>query len=340
MADFEKIERLGEGFFGEVWKVYDRALDVYRAVKYVPKSRIINPSEFYKEPRILLELRHENIVRIEEAGTATNGTLYIAMEYFPRGSLKDEYKGKPILLKKARRYLCNVCWGLEYAHQKGYIHRDIKPANILLKGGTAKLSDFGLATHAPRGTVASPYGYLIHLAPEVFQSGVTSVLTDIYALGVCAYRLCNGDSYLSFGLSDNELEDAIVSGDYPDRKYYRSHVPRSIRVIINKAMHVNPTKRYRTASEFRNALENVSIKCDWGWKHRKNNLTYRAKVNNKHIKVNISEGENGKFNIVTTKRVNTGRERKICCNCFENLTKTKMKSILHKILSKYVTCGQ
>ena len=95
MADYERIERLGAGNFGEVWLVYDRALAVKRAVKYIPKSRVQDPTNFYKEPQTLMALRHENIVRIEDAGKTSDGTLYVAMEYLPRGSLEDVFKGRP-----------------------------------------------------------------------------------------------------------------------------------------------------------------------------------------------------------------------------------------------------
>ncbi|GAH55390.1 unnamed protein product, partial [marine sediment metagenome] len=71
------------------------------------------------------------------------------------------------------------------------------PGNILLgRDGKAKLSDFGLATRIPRGRAASPHGYITHLAPEVFDQGLTSKLTDIFALGITSYRVLCGDAFL------------------------------------------------------------------------------------------------------------------------------------------------
>ncbi len=152
MADYERLERLGAGNFGEVWLVYDHALDIRRAVKYIPKSSIQDPTNFYKEPQTLMALRHENIVRVEDAGKTSDGTLYVAMEYLQRGSVDDIFKGRPVPLTRAFALLEDVCWALEFAHQKDYIHRDIKPANILIsKNNKGKLSDFGLATRVPRG---------------------------------------------------------------------------------------------------------------------------------------------------------------------------------------------
>jgi eukaryotic-like serine/threonine-protein kinase len=134
------------------------------------------------------------------------------MEYLPEGSVESKYAGRPLPLSVARRYICGVAWGLQYAHDLGYIHRDIKPANILIgKTGVAKLADFGLAIKSQATGAASPYGYMTQLAPEVFENDVINIATDIYALGVTAYRLVNGDAYLprpatltEFGVRDGK----------------------------------------------------------------------------------------------------------------------------------------
>jgi eukaryotic-like serine/threonine-protein kinase len=293
MPEYEKLSRLGAGNFGEVWLVFDKALGVHRAVKYVPTSRIVDPTEFYREPRTLMCLQHENIARVEDAGKESNGSLYIAMEYLKRGSIEDIYKGRPVTLTAAIHHLCDVCWGLEFAHQKGYVHRDIKPANVLLtENGKAKLSDFGLATRVPKGGVASPYGYLTHLAPEVFNSNSTSVLTDVYALGVTAYRLINGDSFLPSNLTIDQLYNMVLEGTYPDRKRYRPYVPRPLKFIVNKAMHTDSSKRFPTASEFRKALETIAVNCNWSWKYTLGKTTYRTKVGQARIKLCIEEKSN------------------------------------------------
>jgi len=76
MAEYERIKRLGAGNFGEVWLVFDQALAVQRAVKYIPPSRISDPTDFYKEPQTLMALRHDNIVEVQDAGK-TQMALYM-----------------------------------------------------------------------------------------------------------------------------------------------------------------------------------------------------------------------------------------------------------------------
>ena len=340
MAEYERIKRLGAGNFGEVWLVFDQALAVQRAVKYIPPSRISDPTNFYKEPQTLMALRHDNIVEVQDAGKTPDGTLYVAMEYLPKGSVDSIFKGVPILMSIALKILEDISWAVEYAHQRGYIHRDIKPGNILLtRERKAKLSDFGLATSIPRGGTASPYGYLTHVAPEVLRTGRTSKASDIYALGVTAYRLINGDGFLPEISEHDEIQDLILSGAYPDRNHYRPCVPSKIRRIVNRCMDVDPKHRFQSAADFRKALENISLFCDWRFKRRKRMSFYHTKIGSAKIKVMILP-MGKKFDIETIKEVIKGQPRRITMDCLSNLTKIQMKKAIRQILQRYVIKGR
>ena len=341
MPDFERLKRLGAGNFGEVWLVYDKALDVQRAVKFVEPSRVHNPTDYYHEPKALMELRHDNVVRVEDAGTLENGILYISMEYLRRGSVEAQSSGRPIALSKAVKWLTDICWALEYAHNREYVHRDIKPANILIGSkGEAKLSDFGLAVRVPRGQTASPYGYLTHVAPETLSDGITSKYTDIYALGVTAYRLINGDGFLQQYADLGELQDDILTGDYPDRKHYRPYVPLKLQRLVNKAMAVDPDQRHKNASYFRRELEKIDYKCDWKWRQKKKKITYTAVIGSCKMTVELHELANRKFSITTSKQVNKGVMRKVTKDCYSDLTLAKMKTQIRAILRRYVESGK
>ncbi len=341
MADYERLKRLGSGNFGEVWLVYDRALAIQRAVKYIPKSRITDPTNLYKEPQTLMALQHDNIVRVEDAGKTSDGTLYVAMEYLPRGSVEDVFKGAPVPLSFAFKILEDICWAIEYAHQKDYIHRDIKPANLLLtKQGTTKLSDFGLATKVPRGATASPYGYLTHLAPEVLRTGKTSKRSDIYALGVTAYRLINGDGFLPDVSNFGDIQDLILAGEYPNRNHYRPYVPNKVQKIINKCMFVRSNERFKSAKEFRRAIEGIKIHCDWNVRRRHRIVTYVTQIKKSELKVSIYPKEKNRFDIFTTRKVGKGQERRVINDCVYSLTLTNMKRRIRQILSRYVSKGK
>jgi serine/threonine protein kinase len=341
MADITKLRKLGEGNFGEVWLVYDAAVDRERCIKYIPPSKINDATNFYAEPKTLIDVRHVNIVEVIDAGKDKHDILYIVMEYLSRGSLDQLTSGMPLKPSIACKFLIDVSRGLEYAHSKNYIHRDIKPGNILIgNSDEGKLSDFGLATKIPKGNVGSPNGYLTHLAPEVISKGITNVVTDVYALGVTAYRLLNGDAYLDTPASEEELFDWITTGAYPDRSHYRPFIPSSLRKVINAAMNIDPDKRIQSATAFRHKLEAIKFYCDWGWKRKKNTLIYKTKIGSAHIKCVINKDHKNKFAIETFKTVNSNDWRKINKDSFNGLSTPERRKRIHDILSRYVIEGK
>lgn len=264
MPDYNLDKRLGSGAFGEVWLGDDRALGVQRAIKLIPPHKIKDPTNFYDEPQILMTLKHDNVIEITDAGRTADGQLYIAMDYYPDGSISDKIKGAILPLVDCIRYSADVCRGLEYIHSLGYIHRDIKPANIIIDhSGHARLSDFGLATKVALDGTASAYGYIGHLAPEVITKDITDKRTDVYALGVTIYRLVNGDAFLPMGIDPDDLLEMIKEGTFPNRNHYRYFIPTQIKTIINKAIDLNPDARYQTASELRHALEKIKLYTCW-----------------------------------------------------------------------------
>jgi serine/threonine-protein kinase len=258
VPDWAIQRRLGFGAFGEVWLVVDRALGVERAVKLIRPDRIHDPTNFYAEPQALVELRHQHIIEVHDAGQLSDGRIYIAMEYLSDGSVEDRFGGAVVPVAQALAIVSDACRGIEFAHAKGFIHRDVKPANLLCSGNTTKVSDFGLATRASATGAASPYGYVSHCAPEVIDPGETTVRTDVYALGMTLYRLLNGDTFLpdpaQLGVS---VEDAIVAGTFPDRSKFRDHIPDSIRRVVRRAIVFDPAKRTVSAAALRHDIERV-----------------------------------------------------------------------------------
>ena len=294
MGQFTKISRLGFGHFGEVWLEYDQALAVKRAVKYVAPGRITSPKEMFREAQLLSTIVHENVVRVYEAGHLEDNTLYIVMDYCRRGSIESRYQGGALPLKKARKVLTDILRGLEFAHAKKIVHRDIKPANILCKTSMDYLlSDFGLATRIGTNNTQSTYGYVLHMAPEVLRSGRFTTASDIYAAGMTAYRLVNGDSMLPRFGSVDELKHHIAGGLYPDRTLYRLYVPRKLRTVINRALEVSPAKRYSSAAKFRHALEQVNVCCSWFEKISAGGTSWVTELRGKRTEISIVHSADG-----------------------------------------------
>lgn len=303
-SGFDYIERLGAGNFGEVWLVTDVSLNTERALKLIPPEKVLNPTNFFHEAQILKAVEHPNIVKVEEAGTMDDGRLYVAMEYCPKRSVEEEAKGSYLPLTRAKRLIIDVLRGLEHAHIKNVLHRDIKPANILVGNeGQGKLSDFGLAIPKDldlKSLGIKDYIYTLHLAPEVKGANDYSVQSDIYSCSITLYRLVNGDSILP-SLPMSQLRSLAQIGKFPNRNSYRAFVPRSLITIINRAISVDPHKRYNSAADMRHAIERIAIDKNWTERTLQNGQQWKCGWNNKCYEVSKLRRSDGLWD-VTVKR--------------------------------------
>jgi serine/threonine protein kinase len=337
-AGFDPIRRLGSGAFGEVWLAREEALGADYAVKLIRRDCILSTDSFFEEARILKELEHDHIVRVVEAGWMPDQSIYISMQYEPRGSAADEAGGAPMPMCRAVSLLCDALRGLEHAHHKGIVHCDIKPANILVGAkGEGKLSDFGLARHMKAGGAMPPVFYLPHKAPEVAAGAEASVSSDIYAAGVTLYRLLNGDEYLPNFDGQLACEQAIVRGSFPDRKRYRLFVPGALRTTVNRAMHVDPNKRYGSAHELRSALEQTTIRCDWQEVGTAGATAWTTTLDGTELEVRMVQSQPNVFDVETRKRRLGTRLRRVRAECANGLDARKASRFVQGVLTRYAS---
>jgi serine/threonine-protein kinase len=189
------------------------------------------------------------------------------MEYLAAGSVADRYRGEPVPVAEALHIVEQACRGVEALHSRGVLHRDLKPANLLIaEGGRIKVSDFGLACEATNAAGAPPWGYREHLPPEAVAAGggIDTASGDVYALGVTLYRLLNGDAMLrALAAPTTDVPALIAVGKYPDRTKWQLHIHDQLRRAARKAMHLDPSRRYSSASELRHALERIRPAMSW-----------------------------------------------------------------------------
>jgi eukaryotic-like serine/threonine-protein kinase len=338
-ASFEKLERLGSGNFGEVWLARDTGLDILRAVKFIPKGRVTNPKNFFQEAQILKAAEHPNVVRVEETGEMDDDSIYVAMEYLSGRSLDDEAKGSYIPLSRVKWVMSDVLRGLEHAHFKGILHRDIKPANILV-GATreGKLSDFGLALPAgvnPAKLGMKDYKYVVHMAPEVAAGAPYHVNADIYACGVTMYRLVNGDSFFSVP-TGGDLLDLIQAGKFPDRSHYRDFIPRPWRVVINRAMSVEPGSRYPSAADMRHAVESLKARVNWQERRLSNGFLWTAAHDGRCVAVTLVQRSRKLWEVEVRKGRSKNMLRRVGSLCGPPSAPADAASRARRILQDFV----
>ncbi len=185
---------INSGGMGIVFRAerHDGAYEQTVAVKFLPRLARSEQRRqlFLNERANLARLEHPNIARIIDAGLTEDEAPYFVMEYIA-GMRIDEYCGA-LPLRQWLALFQQVCAAINYCHQSFVVHGDIKPSNILVADNRVRILDFGIATwtkaasHGETGGTGFSKGYA---APELEATGMHSVATDIYSLGMLLKRL-------------------------------------------------------------------------------------------------------------------------------------------------------
>ena len=267
LGKYYLIQKLGNGGFGSVYKVFDKILGVEKALKIMEVS---NPKEAYKlfsEAAIPYKCKHNNVIKINSGEIVEfNGELLfvIDMDLANGKSIDSILKSSYLSVNQSLEIVRNILFAVEYSHLQGIIHRDIKPANILIDNEIPKLADFGLSTALGK-TIIPWRWYVTHAAPESFvDNSIATVQNDIYALGMTLYRMVNGISdWELFLQSIPDVKKSIESGKLINKLPMLPFIPEKVIRIIKKACNIDPQKRYSSASEMRNAIEKLQPLYSW-----------------------------------------------------------------------------
>jgi serine/threonine-protein kinase len=258
---------LGTGAMGTVYKALRRDNGQWVAVKVIAYGLLANEKaveRFEREGEILKQLRHPNIVRFIGTG-AYKKTPFFVMEYVEGESLDK-------LLSRRGKYPWNdvvvlgrqLCAALQHAHQKGIIHRDLKPSNLMiLREGTLKLTDFGIAKGADFTTLTATdctVGTAAYMSPEQCRGAKTlTAKSDLYSMGVVFYELLTGRKPFQ-AESPIEMFRAHVEGTFERPRRLVMDIPVWLDNLVCHLLEKQPDQRPFDAAMVAKALDEVEQK--------------------------------------------------------------------------------
>src|SRR3984957_10693915 len=151
---------------------------------------------FQREYEIISSITHRAIAEIYDFGSLPRH-LYLAMEYFPCGDLRDRLRN-PMSVDESLYYLRAIAEALRVIHVFGILHRDLKPANVMLREDNSPvLIDFGLARRSMEDAGTTGVGQVLgspyYISPEQSQGQRVDARTDLYSLGVMFYEMLTGE---------------------------------------------------------------------------------------------------------------------------------------------------
>lgn len=262
---YRTLALLATGGAARVYEVEHRAIGKRLVAKLLHTSLAEDPDtveRMSREGKALVAAAHPNLVEVLDFDYTDEGVPYLVMERLVGTDLRQELsRAGPLPVLDALRYVQQALSALETAHRAHIVHRDMKPENLFLhqlaRGervikvldlGLAKILSgryadrFGVRTSKPPlglvdddGAVGTPS----YMSPEALARGEVDHRADIYAMGAVLYELLTGERR------------------EPGQPRGARKLPRKLEQVIDKALSVEPERRFQSAAEFEAALRNI-----------------------------------------------------------------------------------
>jgi eukaryotic-like serine/threonine-protein kinase len=261
-AAYEIERELGRGGMATVYLARDLRHGRPVALKLLrPELAVALGSErFQREIHLAAGLQHPNILTVLDSG-GSGTLLWFTMPFVQGESLGSHLdRERQLSVDEAVRIACEVADALGCAHSRGIVHRDIKPGNILLSGGHALVTDFGIAQSVDDKTAdrLTESGMIVgtpaYMSPEQ-ASGERNLdgRTDIYALGCVLYEMLAGEPPFT-GPTAQSIAAKRLTDPVPAVGRVRETVPAGVERALTRAMAKVPADRFASAADFAAAL--------------------------------------------------------------------------------------
>ena len=276
-AAFVLERELGGGGMSRVFLAEEQALRRMVVVKVLPDelAGTVSTQRFKREIALAARLHHPHIVPLLTAGDTgpggAGGIIYYTMPFVEGETLRERLRRAPIGINETVRILREVTTALAYAHSRHIVHRDIKPENILLAGGVATVTDFGVAKALQ--AAASPdddhhsaaltsfgvaLGTPTYMAPEQAAADPhVDHRADLYALGCLAYEMLTGTP--PFVGSSQRVLASHVTQQPPEILASRADLPQELASLVMRCLEKDPDSRPQSAGEVLKILDETMV---------------------------------------------------------------------------------
>jgi serine/threonine-protein kinase len=262
---------LSGGGMSRVFVAEDAALGRTVVIKVLAPelAASINAERFKREILLAAQLQHPHIVPVLAAGIADE-LPYFVMPFVVGESLRNRLIGETGLsLVETVSVLRDVAKALAFAHAQGVVHRDIKPDNVLLAGGSAVVTDFGIAKAITSAAVAAPGGTLTqvgtslgtpaYMSPEQAAGDPNAdARSDFYSFGVMAYEMLSGRTPFHDRAPHALIMAHIAEPPEPIERLVPL-VPAQLAHVIMRCLSKNPADRPQAAREILEDLDDIDL---------------------------------------------------------------------------------
>ena len=274
------VRSLGNGGMGDVYLADDTRLKRQVAIKILPRTLASHPDRrerFEREAQAVAALNDSHIVTIysvEQAGDV----LFMTMEFVQGQTLAELISKAGLPLKRLLSIATQIVDAVIAAHERNIVHRDLKPSNVMVGAGDrVKVLDFGLAKlrEGADGALAESLatreltgegtivGTVAYMSPEQAEGKAVDGRSDIFSLGVIFYELATGERPFKGDTSLSVLS-AILKDTPKTLSDVNPMMPRDLARIVRHCLAKDPERRYQSAKDLRNDLEELQQTIDSG----------------------------------------------------------------------------
>ena len=262
---------IGAGGMGEVYAAEDLRLHRRVALKVLPALMALNHERrerFTQEARAIAALSHPNIVTVHSIEDI-EGVHFLTMELVDGQPLSARIPRHGMAMDALLAVAIPLAEAVDAAHARGITHRDLKPTNVMVThDGRVKVLDFGLAKLRDPSTAADDattmgltaegriVGTAAYMSPEQADSKPVDHRSDLFSLGVMLYEMASGERPFK-GDSAMSVLSAVMRDDPQPLSGVNPALPRDLIKIVKKCLAKDPERRYQSAKDLRNDLEEL-----------------------------------------------------------------------------------